>query len=166
MPDHYVVVNTSPLLYLHQVNQLTLLHRLYQRIHVPNAVSQELEIGRSQGIDVPNLTDMTWISSVSLPFAELVPNETDLGKGEAEVIAVGRTQTNCLLILDDQLGRQIARLYGLTCTGTLGVILKAKQLGYVDQVRPVIEQLQSCGMWLGDALIKQILQQAGESEGN
>ncbi|MBD1876574.1 DUF3368 domain-containing protein [Nodosilinea sp. FACHB-131] len=162
MPDRPVVVNTSPLLYLHQVSQLGLLPRLYQQVQVPTAVIQELEVGRSQGIEVPTLGDLAWISPVALPFPELIPNETDLGKGEAEVIAVGLTQANCLLVLDDQLGRQIAQLYGLSCTGTLGILLKAKQLGHIDEVQPLIRQLQHCGMWLGKQLIEQVLKRAGE----
>jgi hypothetical protein len=132
-------------------------------MQVPEAVSQELEAGRLQGTDVPQLADIPWVRTVSLSSPELVPDETDLGKGEAAVIAVGRTQPNCLLILDDQLGRQIARLYGLACTGTLGVLLKAKQRGDITQIGPLITQLQSCGMWLGDQLIEPVLQKAGES---
>ncbi|MEP0928240.1 DUF3368 domain-containing protein [Leptolyngbya sp. PL-A2] len=105
---------------------------------------------------------MAWITPVTLPSPALIPNETDLGKGEAEVIAVGLTQANCLLVLDDQLGRQIAQLYDLSCTGTLGILLKAKRLGYIDKVQPLIRQLQHCGMWLGEQLIEQILKQTGE----
>ena len=56
-----VIVNTSPLLYLHQVNQLDILQKLYGQVATPSAVLQELSVGQSQGITVrsraPRLQD-------------------------------------------------------------------------------------------------------------
>jgi|GEM_PF-2994183 predicted nucleic acid-binding protein len=56
----------------------------------------------------------------------------------------------------------MAQLYKLSCTGTLGVLIKGKELGYIDQVLPLIQQLQSQGMWLSNKLIEQVLCRAGE----
>ena len=50
-PETLVIVNTSPLLYLYQVNCLELLQQLYSTITVPPAVPQELETGKRQGVD-------------------------------------------------------------------------------------------------------------------
>ena len=46
MPETLVIVNTSPLLYLYQVDHLELLQQLYRTITVPPAVPQELETGK------------------------------------------------------------------------------------------------------------------------
>ena len=54
MPD-IVICNTSPIFYLHRLGQLELLHMLYGRILVPEAVLEELKAGRDQGEDVPNI---------------------------------------------------------------------------------------------------------------
>jgi predicted nucleic acid-binding protein len=43
-----VICNTSPLFYLHGLQNLTLLEKLYTRIVVPEAVVKELEAGRRQ----------------------------------------------------------------------------------------------------------------------
>jgi predicted nucleic acid-binding protein len=51
MPESLVIVNTSPLLYLYQVNCLELMQQLYGMITVPSAVPQELETGKLQGVD-------------------------------------------------------------------------------------------------------------------
>jgi uncharacterized protein len=67
-----------------------------------------------------------------------------------------------LLILDDSLGRRIADLYQLKYTGTLGVLIKAKKLGHLDAIAPIINQLRTQGMWLTDKIIGDILQSAGE----
>ncbi len=54
MPE-VVISNTSPIFYLHRLRLLGLLQELYQKIIVPKAVVAELEVGRRQGEDVPEI---------------------------------------------------------------------------------------------------------------
>jgi predicted nucleic acid-binding protein len=162
MPKQSVIVDTSPLQYLHQVNCLGLLQKLYRNITVPSSVCEELHVGLLQGVDVPVISLIDWIQVVHISSPSLVPNVTDLGQGEAEVIALGIESPESLLILDDSLGRRIADLYQLKYTGTLGVLIKAKKLGHLDVIAPVIDQLCSQGMWLTDKIIGDILRLAGE----
>jgi len=88
---------------------------------------------------------------------------TDLGRGEAEVIALGLERPDSRLILDDKLGRPIAELHGLQFTGTVGVIPKAKQAGLLTAVLPVITSLRQAGLWLSDAFVAEVLRQVGET---
>jgi predicted nucleic acid-binding protein len=53
-----------------------------------------------------------------------------------------------LLILDDQLTQRIADVHGLRCTGTLGVLVKAKRAGDLSSVGSVVTILRAKGMWL------------------
>jgi predicted nucleic acid-binding protein len=161
-PDRLVVSNTSPLLYLHQVGQLDLLRKLYGRIRIPSAVRLELEAGADQGVSVPDLEKLEWIEEQPLRDRSLLPAVVDLGAGEAEVIALGLASSGSLLILDDQLGRRIARLSRLTVTGTLGVLIKAKQAGHLQHVAPVIEALRETTMYLTPQLIGMVLIEAEE----
>ena len=161
-PDSLVIVNTSPLLYLHQVRCLELLRQLYSTITVPPAVPQELEIGKLQGVDVPEVNSIEWIQIRSVVSAAIIPAVIDLGQGEAEVLAFGLENLDSLLIFDDSLARRIADLYGLKYTGTLGVLVKAKQSGYRSAVAPVIKMLRSKGMWLTDKIISDVLRLSGE----
>ncbi len=73
MPETTVIVNTSPLLYLHQVGQLELLQKLYRKVTVPLAVTSELEVGTKQGIDVPKIDAIEWIQIHPVASAVLVP---------------------------------------------------------------------------------------------
>ena len=86
----------------------------------------------------------------------------DLGRGEAEVIALGLEHPGSRLILDDTLARRIAQLHKLPFTGTVGAVVKAKQAGLLAAVWPVVSQLREAGLWLSDALIADVLYQAGE----
>ncbi|MFK5986131.1 MAG: DUF3368 domain-containing protein [Pseudomonadota bacterium] len=46
--------------------------------------------------------------------------------------------------------------------GTLGVLLLAKRRGILSSIKPAINLLQDAGLWLGDDLIKMVLNEAGE----
>ena len=52
MPEA-VISNTSPLQYLYQLGQLTLLRHFYQQVTVPPAVVQELAAGAARGVACP-----------------------------------------------------------------------------------------------------------------
>jgi predicted nucleic acid-binding protein len=162
MPETLVIVNTSPLLYLYQVDCLELLQQLYGTITVPPAVPQELETGKLQGVDVPEVNSIEWIQIRPVASATIIPAVIDLGQGEAEVIALGLENPGSLLVFDDSLARRIADLYGLKYTGTLGVLVKAKQSGYLSAVAPIIQMLRSKSMWLTDKIISDVLRLAGE----
>jgi predicted nucleic acid-binding protein len=162
-PERIVVSNTSPLLYLYQVGHIDLLRELYGRIRIPSAVRMELQTGAEQGVAVPDASALGWIDEQVLSDRILLPAVVDLGPGEAEAIALALSSPDSLLILDDRLGRRIARLSGVTYTGTLGVLLKAKQVGLLPSVAPVIEQLQETTMHLTPELIEMVLKDAGEA---
>jgi predicted nucleic acid-binding protein len=89
MPDKLTISNTSPLLYLHLVKQLDLLAQLYGKVLVPPAVEAELQAGAEQGVDVPQVAALSWLKVTPLASDTSIPLVTDLGRGEAEVIALG-----------------------------------------------------------------------------
>jgi predicted nucleic acid-binding protein len=47
-------------------------------------------------------------------------------------------------------------------TGTLGLLLNAKQAGLISQVRPLLEQLQALRFRLSSATYQAVLKLAGE----
>lgn len=162
MPESLTICNTSPLLYLHLVNWLVLLRQVYETIIIPPAVRDELLVGAERGINVPKIEELSRIEVLPLRSPDLIPLVTDLGRGEAETIALSLEYPGSLLIIDDALARRIARVSDLKFTGTLGVVVKAKQRGLLDAVDPVIAALREAGLWLGDELVSEVLRQAGE----
>jgi predicted nucleic acid-binding protein len=115
-------------------------------------------------MDVPVVADIDWISVRSASEKSGLRIAVDLGPGEAEVIALGLELPGSLLILDDGLGRRIGRLNGLAFTGTLGVLLRAKQAGLLDSIRPTLEKRQTTMMWLPEDLARSILVAAEEED--
>jgi predicted nucleic acid-binding protein len=162
MPDRLVVSDTSPLLYLHQVGHLDLLHSLYGRVSIPPAVAAELRAGAELGIAVPDVQALEWLAVHPLHDTTALPVVTDLGPGEAEAIGLALTSPGSLLILDDKLGRRIARLNRVTITGTLGVLVKSRREGLLPSLSPVMEALRQTSMYLTRELIETALREAGE----
>ncbi|NLQ04812.1 DUF3368 domain-containing protein [Cylindrospermopsis raciborskii] len=160
MPN--VIINTSPMQYLYQVNLLSLLPKLYGEIIVPQSVVDELEVGRSLGVALPNINSLNWVSIQQARSQQILPLVTELGAGEREVLALGVETTDSLLILDDALGRSYANLLGLQLTGTLGIILKGKQQGYLSEVALILEKLNALQFRLSSLTRDVVLKLAGE----
>lgn len=157
-----VIVNTSPLFYLHRLGYFHILEKLYGEIIVPYAVVTELEEGKRLGEDVPEIGNHNWIKvkNVTVPaFIKLIP---DLGQGEAEVLALGCEESDSLLIIDDAIARKISRLQKLKFTGTAGVLLRANKEGHVKEIKSIIRRLKEVGFYLSDELIAEMLKFSGE----
>ena len=161
MPD-LVISNTSPLFYLHRLGQLELLHKLYGRILVPEAVIKELEAGGDQGEDVPDIADCDWVEVCSVRVPEVVSLIADLGPGEAQVLAMALENPGSLAIIDDRLARELARARNIRITGTVGILLKAKQAGYIKSVKSLLKTLIQLDFRLSEDVLDIILRLAKE----
>jgi len=161
MPD-VVIVNTSPLYYLHRLGCLEILKKLYGRIIIPRAVLNEIDAGKNAGEDVPAIEDYDWISLKDVNIPAFIKMITDLGKGEAEVLALACVEKEPLLIIDDALARRIAKLHELRFTGTAGVLLKAKADHHIIEIKPLLCKLKDAGFYLTDNLLSDILKIAKE----
>ena len=160
MPD--VISNTSPLQYLHQIGHLALLESLAGRVIVPAAVRRELDDGRIQGVDLPDVTKLPWIEVCAAEPSKLLA-AGDLGPGETEVLSLGLSSADPLLILDDALARQVALAHHLAIRGTLGILLDAKHAGLIAEVRPLIDRLQALGFRLSKETRAAVLRLAKEA---
>ena len=92
----------------------------------------------------------------------LLPLVTHLGDGEKEVLALGLETQDPLLLLDDRDARRYARTLGLEITGTLGLLLRAKERGILNAVQPVLDRLQSLRFRLDVRTRQMVLKRAGE----
>ena len=161
MPD--VISNTTPLQYLHQLGCLDFLHQLYQQVIVAQAVVDELRQGELKGFDVPSLNALAWVRVEAADPLGLLRVAGALDSGERETIALALAKSDPLLILDDAAARTYAQTLGLRLTGTLGVLVKAKQSGLITAIRPCLDQLDKLGFYLRTPVRAKILSLAIES---
>jgi len=149
-----VVINASPLILLDKIGRLGVLNKLFDTIYVPRAVLQELQaIGKEETI---NLSDITF-------HALEITNKTAvrglLGRlhiGEVEVIIGAIEENVATVVLDESAARNKAKQLGLQVTGTLGILLRARKRGLIEDIGHEIEKLKDAGMYLSDKIIKSI----------
>jgi len=94
----------------------------------------------------------------------LLPLVTSLGSREKEVLGLGLETPDHLLVLDDRAARRYALAAGLEVTGTLGVLLLAKERDLLDSVRPTLDRLQRLRFRLSAATLQRVLDLAGEEQ--
>jgi predicted nucleic acid-binding protein len=118
--------------------------------------------GGLQGVGRVELSASNWIETISLHDPGRADLLADLDRGEAEVIALAQELNADLVIIDERLARRYAKRAGLTLTGTLGLLLKAKERNLIPEIAPLIDQLRQGGIRLGDSLVEEILKLADE----
>ena len=156
-----VISNTTPIIALSIIQKLDLLEQLYGEVWIPPAVEQEVLAGGTRAGAI-ELISAAYIRTIPLQDARRADLLSDLDRGEAEAIALALEHHADLLIIDERLGRRHAQRLGLTITGVLGVLLRAKRDGHLSQLAPEIDRLQQSGIRLSDKLVTRVLQLANE----
>ncbi len=157
-----VICNTSPLQYLYQSDGLELLVELFGQVQIPEAIAMELKEGRRQNVYLPDPATLPWLNISSVQDRTLMPLVTNMGDGEMEVLALGLETPDALLILDDKRARRHALALDLKFSGTLGIMLLAKERGDLEAVKPVMDQLETLGFRLTPETRQSVLELAGE----
>ena len=160
MPE--VICNTSPIQYLHQINLLHLLPDLYERIIIQEAVVTEIGEGRRTGVDLPDVARLPWIKVEEVRVQNLLRMVSALGPGEREVLALALEAPGALVILDDLPARRYASFLKLRLTGTLGILLKAKHMGSISSVAPILDKLESLRFRLDAKTRQAVIKLSGE----
>ena len=66
------------------------------------------------------------------------------------------------VIIDEKIGRNLAEYLGLRVTGTLGILLKAKQQGWLGSFVDAVYAMQQCGIRYHPDLVRKLAKQVGE----
>lgn len=159
-----VVSNATPLIALAAAGHLDLLRQLYGRILIPQEVYREAVERKPGAPGAAEIRSAPWIEvQIVQDRARVTALESALDRGEAEAIVLASGQAADLLLIDEPAGRAKAKQLGQRITGTLGVLLVAKQRGLITAVRPVMDDLDArAGFRLHRELRARVLRAAGE----
>jgi predicted nucleic acid-binding protein len=126
-----VVSDTTTLNYLVQIGLAEILHTLFGNVFVPRAVVAELTVDEApEAVRAWMSSPPPWIlvEDVEVPSeAELL--RLELGEREAIVLAEYR---GLPLLIDERIGRGVARRRGIAISGTLGALDEAADRGLLD----------------------------------
>jgi predicted nucleic acid-binding protein len=152
------IADSSALIALQQVDQLSLLKHLFGSILIPPAVAREIAASLSN--------PPAWID-VRVPKRPRNDRvlAASLGDGETEVLSLALETPAPCLILDDLPARHLADELGLKKLGTCAVLLEAKRSGLIAEVRPMLDALLATGFRLSPRIYETILMRANEARG-
>ena len=157
-----IVSNTTPLITLISIGKLDLLKRLYRKIYIPQAVFQEMENGKHKDAYI-NLKQQNWIEIREIKDEFALLNLTKIvDKGEAEAIILHQEMNANLLLIDERMGRQQAQIRNCKITGTAGILIAAKQMGFLNEIKSLLLLARENGMRISDELFFFILKEQDE----
>ena len=161
-----IVSNTSPILNLSIIGELSLLQKQFGEILIPAAVIEELrvdeELPGSQ--HVRDALKDGWLKTVNATDIRVVrAMQRDLDRGESEAIALAMQVNAELVLMDERDGRKIARSMQLKTVGVLGVLLKARREGSLSSLKNAMDKLRKkAGFYIKADLYNALLEKAGE----
>lgn len=147
-----IISDTSCFIILTNIGELELLHKVYGQIVTT------LDIATEYGEALPEWVE---IATVADKYTQQLL-EMQIDKGESSAIALALETPNSTLILDDYKARKIAELLGITFTGTIGVIIKAKLKGMIPSIKPLLEKIKQTDFRLSVDIELQALKEAKE----
>ncbi|GHU48667.1 DUF3368 domain-containing protein [Spirochaetia bacterium] len=129
-----IVSDSSPLIGLAVCDKLDLLPALFDEVIIPEAVYNEVTVPGKRGFD----TIAAWSNGkvVRIENTDFVSTMiANLDRGESEAIALYWEKKADYLLIDEIIGRSIARANGINIIGTAGILTMAKEQGLIAEVK-------------------------------
>jgi len=152
MHDLLIISDASPLIALADIGELDLLRQLYERVVITDIVRGEVKAELPDWIEISTAYNQKQLQILKL----------ELDAGEASAIALALENPQARVIIDENKGRSVAKRLGLKVTGTIGIIIKAKEQGLIHSGKDILKKLERHGFWLSEQLRRQIIARMGE----
>ncbi len=139
-----VIADASCFIILAKIEKLDLLQKVYGSITTTPEVAAEY---------AESLPD--WVHTEAVQDVQKQQLfEIYLDKGESSAIALALEKTGSKIILDDFKARKIA--------DKLGVVIRAKKMGIIDLVKPILDKIRLTNFRISPELEKAALKEAEE----
>ncbi|PIQ19910.1 MAG: DUF3368 domain-containing protein [Cytophagales bacterium CG18_big_fil_WC_8_21_14_2_50_42_9] len=120
MPE-LIICDTSCLILFDKIERLELLRNCYSSIYVTPEIAEEFGKGLPDWIKIKGASN----KALQQTLTQI------LGKGESSAIALTFDLPHTLVALDDLKARKVGKSLDLKITGSLGILVKAKQQGHI-----------------------------------
>lgn len=149
-----IISDTSCLIILSKIGELDVLRQLYNTVTITEDILQEYGEQFPDWIEVKQAKDQY--------RQQLL--EMQIDKGEASAIALALETADNTVILDDWKARKLAERLGLSVTGTLGVIIRAKNTGLIPSIKPYLGKIRETNFRISEELEQIALKEANEEQ--
>ena len=155
-----VVADATPLHYLILIGAVNVLPRIFEKIHAPMEVRDELSC---EAAPPPVRTWMQqpphWLEVLATPvLASEDLSLQALDSGERAAIVLAESIRADLLLIDDRAGAILAQRRGLAVTGTLGVLDLASHAGLLH-LQDAFARLQKTNFRYPPSLMETLLEE-------
>lgn len=134
MSNGLVIADAGPIFSLALVDKLSVLDKLFDDIRISKAVWEEISSDDTKPFHAR-------IVSFFQNKVETIKGRNDLtfimDYGESESVILYKELDADFLLIDDKKARNIAENYNINCVGTIGILIKAKELGIIDSLKPI-----------------------------
>jgi hypothetical protein len=159
-----VVSDTSPIINLAIIGELHILPAAFGKIIIPESVFREITIG---GAGMPGAAEIglaDWIEVRKCSNVQLLQVlKSQVDPGEAEAIALAIELKPDLLLIDERIGRQLAKDLQVPILGLLGVLRVAKHKKLISSTKEIMDRLiHEAGFRISPGLYREILALEGE----
>jgi predicted nucleic acid-binding protein len=150
-----IVSDAGPLHYLILVDCADALPQLFERVLIPAPVRDEL-LHRSTAQKVKDWVENPppWLKIQAATRFHPVPR---LHRGETTALQLALQTRTSAVLMDDLDGRGAARRLGLTAVGTVGVLERMAELGFID-LPVAIAKLRQTNFFISPELLDAALE--------
>lgn len=148
-----IILDTSCLILLSKINELGLIRLPGRTIYTTPQIVKEFRKSLPHWIEIAEPAEKK--------VQRIIRMNLDLG--ESSAIALTMDIHKSILIIDDLKGRKIADKLDIRYSGTLGLILRAKQEGVLPAIKPIIKKIEKTNFRIDKNLLLNVLDEAGES---
>lgn len=155
-----VIADTGALISLGQVGLIPLIEKVFGEFYIAQAVLEEL-----YKYEHPNFPKETLESLFSKTVKITSKNHLAMvmDYGESESVILYEELNADFLLIDDNKARIVAESLDINCIGSIGLLLKAKQKGFINELRPIFKTWLESDRYFSLKFLNTILIQTNEN---
>jgi predicted nucleic acid-binding protein len=154
-----VIADTGALISLGLTEHIGLIEEVFGEFYIANAVWEELH-----NYDNPEFN--TNILNEIKGKVKHIKSKNHLSiimdYGESESVILYEELHADYLLIDDNKARIIAESLNINCIGSIGLLIKAKHKGLIQELKPIFEKWLSLDRYFSKKLLNSILTTLGE----
>lgn len=161
-----VVADSGPLIALASTGHVGALLQIAHHVVIPETVFQECtaDPAKPGAILIIKAVQAGQIEKQPDPSPGIFQGIPDLDLGETLAIALA-DQLQSVILIDDAVGRLVAKAHHLRVIGACGILLEAKRQGLIGKVGPILVAWRSnLGYFIAPGLEAEVLRLAGEPQ--
>lgn len=147
-----ILADTSCLILFDTIHKLSLLEELFGQIIITSIVKKEFGKKLPKNIIIEDPADQNYQKILEL----------NLDPGEASIIALALQKDDALIIMDDAKARGELKMLKMTFTGSIGIIVLAKEMKLIESVSDILNEINNTNFRISENIMLEAKKLAGE----